>query len=80
MERVPTAFPTTGSAPMDQPLRPARPGLRLRSGARERLPDGPARIIEDIAVQNDGDLAALVTKYLRQPDVGGALRGMLQLG
>ena len=29
-----------GRAPLGQPVRPARPGLRLRSGARQRLPQG----------------------------------------
>jgi hypothetical protein len=41
---------------------------------------GSARIVEDIAVQNDGTWRHSITKYLRQPKVIGALRQMLKLG
>ena len=41
---------------------------------------GSARIIEDIAVQNEGTWRHSITKYLRQPKVIGALRRMLKLG
>jgi hypothetical protein len=41
---------------------------------------GSAGLVEDIAVQNDGAWRHSITKYLRQPQVAGALRRMLQLG